>query len=238
MHPRVSRLAPLLVLLVSTASAHAQERNPALDDPYFGVELMLGFAGKVSLEAGSVQVGNTTVTATNSNSTKYNAEVGIGGGLLYMHPLHRYFALGGRLAIQTWRSNSNADTGRNIAFDLSVIPQGRVPLSRTVELYLSVPVGLTLDLLNEIDASVNFPNLMSGASVDADAGFGWNLGFMFGSRFAVSRDVGLFAEIGYSLHHVSHDIHTRIEALGVGGDIAVNLDVVWSQLALNVGVSF
>jgi hypothetical protein len=240
MQPNTLHLAPLALGLVLAAvpSAHAQEHSPALDDPYFGVELMLGFAGKVSLEAGSVEVGNATVTASDADSDEYDAEVGIGGGILYMHPLHRYFALGARFAVQTWRSDSNADTSRNIAFDLSLIPQVRIPLSRTVELYLSVPVGLTFDLLNEIDAAVNFPNLMTGASVDADPGFGWNLAFMFGSRFAVSRDVGLFAEIGYALHSVSHDVHSRLEVGGGAGEVVVNLDVLWSQIALNVGVSF
>jgi hypothetical protein len=244
MQSRSLRVAPqalslaLGLALGTVASAHAQEHSPALDDPYFGVELMLGFAGKVSIEAGSVEIGDATVTASNADSEDFDAEVGIGGGIRYMHPLHRYFALGARIAVQTWRSDSNADTGRNVAFDLSLIPQGRVPLSRTVELYLAVPIGLTLDLLNEIDAAVNFPNLMTGASVDADPGFGWNLAFMFGSRFAVSRDVGLFAEIGYALHSVSHDVHSRLEVVGGAGEVVASFDVLWSQVALNVGVSF
>jgi hypothetical protein len=220
------------------SSARAQDRRPALDDPYFGVELALGFAGKVDLAAGSVRLGNTTITANGNGDSNYDAEVAIGGALRYMRPLHRYFALGARIAVQSWRSDSNADTGRNIAFDLSLLPQGRVPLSHTIELYLSIPVGLTFDVLNEIDASADIPALMTGASVDADPGFGWNLGFMFGSRFAVSRDVGLFAEIGYAVHRVSHDINFDAQVGGVGGKVVVDLDVMWSQLALNAGVTF
>jgi len=227
------------IALSTVASARAQERSAALDDPYFGVELALGFAGTVDLEAGSVRLGGTTVTASSDfDDSDYDADVAIGGAIRYLRPLHRYFALGVRIGIQTWRSDSDADTGRNIAFDLSLIPQGRVPVSRTVELYLSIPVGLTFDLLNEIDASVNFPALMTGASVSADPGFGWNLAFMFGSRFAVSPDVGLFAELGYALHQVSHDINFRSEVGGVAGTIVVDLDVMWSQVALNAGVTF
>src|SRR4051794_2349645 len=82
------------------SSASAQEHRPALDDPYFGVELALGFAGKVDLAAGSVRLGNTTITANGNNDTKYDADVAIGGAVRYMRPLHRYFALGARIAVQ------------------------------------------------------------------------------------------------------------------------------------------
>jgi hypothetical protein len=228
----------LCALLAQVARADDEGRPADLDEGYFGVELMLGFAGSVDTSSDGARIGDVEIDASGGSEEDFDTEVAIGGGLFYMRPLHRYFALGARIAVQSWRTDSNANTDRNIAFDLSLVPQGRLPLSHAVELYLSIPIGLTFDLLNELDASANFPALATGASIDTDPGFGWNLAFMFGARFAISRAVGLFGELGYALHRVSHDVRVGASAVGVTAEGTLNLNVGWSQVALNLGVYF
>lgn len=216
--------APVLALFAITGSAHADD----LGDPYLGVELMLGFAGDMEVEV------------SEGASIDFTPDVAFGGGVIYMHPLLQYFALGGRFAVLSWRSDSDGPGSRNLAFDLAAVPQLRLPLAAAVELYVAVPVGITLDLLNELEGSadLSFAGVSAGASVDADAGVGWNIAGMVGARFAVSSGFGLFAEIGYGLHQVSHDVRVQLGVGAASTEATADLDVSWSQVALNVGAYF
>jgi hypothetical protein len=216
-------------------------RADDLADPYLGVELMLGFAGDMDVGTDAVNVGGIGgVNVSAEGSTDFSPEVGIGGGVIYMHPLMQYFALGGRLAVQSWRSNSDTSTGRNVAFELAAVPQLRLPLTAACELYLSVPVGITLDLLNEFDqsASVSVAGVTAGGSIEADAGVGWNVAGLFGVRFAVSSGFGLFAELGYAFHQASHDVRVQAGLTGAEAEGSAKFDVTWSQLALDLGAYF
>ena len=212
--------AALASVLAVTSGAAAQNLN----EPYLGVGLMLGFAGEATIESASA--GGVTVTP--SQEPEADLELGIGGGVQYIFPLHRYVALGGKLAVLTWRTDLEGDGGRNLAFDLAVVPQLRVPVMSAVELYLSVPIGLTLDLLNEFDSDGVVGRF------EADPGFGFNVAALVGARFAFNLDVGMFVELGYSLHSVTHDVSASIGGPGV----TVEFDVSWWQLALNAGVYF
>jgi hypothetical protein len=218
-----------LSLLTAQAPAHAQEQAPqqssSLDGPYFAIELMLGAGG--TLSTGSVSAAGVTVNASGSDDLRLT----FGGGAEYMHPLHRYFALGGRFGIASWQSRGehNAGASRNLMLDLSLVPQGRLPITSTIELYLGVPIGLTVDFLNSVSASVT-----GLASVKADPGFGLNLGLLLGARFALSKNVGLFTELGYGLHKFSHTL--SVQALGVSA--SGNMSLTLEQIALNFGVFF
>lgn len=238
------RLLTALAALSCLAAlpARAQEQRPQLDEPYFGVEVMLGFAGKASLDLNAASAGGVSVMIDGADGEDVDMELGIGGGVQYIHPLHRYFAIGGRFAVLSWRSDPDVeverDGGRNLAFDLAVVPQARLPLGSAFELYLSIPIGLTFDLLNELDASLDIPGLASGAAIDADPGFGFNLAFMLGARFGLSRNLGLFAELGYAIHSVSHEVNFTGRAVGISAGASADMDVTWSQIALNVGLYF
>lgn len=221
-----------LCLLALAPSARAQD----LDDPYFGVALTLGFAGEAEVKSASTTAENLGITVEGDGETaEADMEVSFGGAIQYIYPLHRYFALGGRLGALSWRSDAG-EGDRNLVFDLAIVPQLRLPLSAAVELYLGVPIGLSLDLLNELDRSVGGAG--ASASVEADAGIGFNLAALLGARFALAREVGLFTEFGYSLHSVSHDIHFRGGIAGAGIDVTAEIDLSWWQLAWNVGVYF
>jgi hypothetical protein len=229
-------LAAIVSLLASAGSAHADD----LSDPYLGVELMLGFSGDMDVSTDGFRVGGAAVDLGESASLDFTPEVAFGGGVIYMHPLMKYFALGGRFAVLSWRSDDDGPGDRNLAFDLAAVPQLRLPLSAAVELYVSVPIGITLDLLNELDgsAALSIAGVMAGASIEADAGVGWNLAGLFGVRFAVASGFGLFAEMGYGLHQVSHDVRVRAGVGDLSTEAAADFDVSWSQIAFDVGAYF
>ena len=238
---RVLCCSASIIALLSLVGAARAARADELADPYLGVELMLGFSGDMDAETGAVRVGGAGLTVSEGAQADFAPEVGIGGGVIYMHPLLPYFALGGRFAVQSWRSSDSQGTGgRNLAFELAAVPQLRLPLSAAIELYLSLPVGITLDLLNELDesASLSFAGVMAGASLDADVGVGWNLAGLIGVRFALASSFGLFAEAGYALHQVSHDLHFQVGLGAASTEAIADLDVSWSQIALDIGAYF
>lgn len=233
-----------LCVLQQVSLAHAQDDSSptaALDSAYFAVKPMLGVGGTMStggsatagVNLNSINIGGG-VAVTGSGSDKLR--LSYGGGAQYMHPLHRYFALGGLFAAQSWQSRAGNSTNasRNLLLDLSLVPQGKLAVSDTIELYISVPIGLTVDFFNQASLSA------AGLSVSADTGVGYNLSLLFGARFALSRAVGLLAEIGYTRHAFSHDI--RVDAPNIPGFMlsgtVANIDLTLEQIALNVGVFF
>jgi hypothetical protein len=226
-------IGAVLVACALPARPAAAEDKSALEDPYFAIKLLLGVTGSVSSSGGSVSVGGTTVSG-NGTSVSNDLNPTFGGGAQYMYPLHRYFALGGLFAVESWKAKGTYPSGsRNLLLDLSVVPQGKLPLTDTIELYLSVPIGLTLDFWNQVSGSVTVAGV--SASTSADTAVGYNLSLLFGARFALSRSVGLLAEVGYTRHAFSHTISGN--ALGLGG-AGVSADLTLEQLALDVGVFF
>jgi opacity protein-like surface antigen len=214
----------LLAACLMDAPAAAQSDSGSRDDNYFVAGPMLGVAGTVSSSIdGNAPTGDA-------------AQLTFGGGVAYMVPLQRYFALGARLAIQWWRS-SGADrdlhADRNVTGDLALVPQARWPLTRDVELYVSLPIGVSLDFLNEYHFDT--PN---GGSSDADPAFGLALSILAGVRFALGDSFGVLVEAGYARHSFSHDLTLQIRSFGVSERSIRNLDIDLEQLALSAGAWF
>jgi hypothetical protein len=203
-------------------NAQAQSR----DENYFAAKLMLGIGGDVDASVGNA-------------SGSSDAELTFGGGFGYMVPLHRYFVLGGQLSVQSWQSEAgdDANADRNVMGDLVVVPQGRLPLTHDVEIYLAIPIGLSLDFLSQDQVGAGVAGV-GGASVDVDPAIGFTVSFMAGARFALADSFGLLAELGYSLHSFSHDVTVQVGALGIGGGASTDVDVDIGQFALNAGVFF
>ena len=181
---------------------------------------MLGLAGKGEVEVDGVP-----------GSAKGDLELRYGVGVQYQHPLHEFISLGGQIALHSWQTEAGDDANldRNLLLDVSLVPALRYAVERDIELYLAVPVGLTLDFIGE-DTSV----AAGDASAEVGTGIGFNLALMPGVRFALSDGFGLLAEIGYSLHSFSHEVTGAVGALGASYDF----DVTLSELAINLGVFF
>jgi hypothetical protein len=225
----IAVLAVLATALIG-ASAAAQDKaqTQSRDENYFAAKLMLGLGGDVD-----ASVGNSNTSASS------DAELTFGGGFGYMVPLHRYFVLGGQLSVQSWQSKAgdNANADRNVMGDLTLVPQGRLPLTHDIELYVAVPIGLSLDFLSRSQVTAGVGGI-GGASVDVDPALGFTVSFMAGARFALADSFGLLAELGYSLHSFSHSVTGTVNVLGASAGASTDLDIDIGQFALNAGVFF
>lgn len=209
-----------LVLLGKPGDAAAQEPR-IQDDPYFAPELMLGVGGSEDVKGANVSVND-------------DLEPSFGIGVKYMHPLHRYFVLGGQFSMLWWNTQGgdNANQDRNLLLDLAIVPQGRLPVTDGIELTLGLPVGVSLDFWGGDGIAYGFgPIMVSG---DVGTGIGFNVALMFGARFALSDDIGLVTELGYAMHSVTHSIDVMVLGAGTSADFDISL----GQPVLQVGVSF
>jgi hypothetical protein len=226
-------LAALAVSLTGPSHAHAQ-RASALDEPYIAAKLTLGFGGSVTSTYES-RLGRLEADRS------LGASFGIAGQ--YLYPLHQYFAVGGLLGIQSWRSSGDGDAGRNLVFDLAVLPQGKYELiANVLELNVTIPIGLALNALNEVDArnQLFLPAIgaAAGGSFEGNTALGFVFGFLVGARYQLLEDVGLLAEVGYLYRTVGHTV-----TASAGGDIVtietdIDVSIGWGQFALNLGAYF
>jgi len=210
MHARYALIALVVgCALAVSPTAFAQDLENS-DDGHLAVKLMLGLGGEAELDVENDPVGF---------EPEDDMELGYGLGVAYMHPLHRFFALGGQLAIFSWTTDGleeiNAD--RNMLIDLSLVPQLKYAVSRSVELYASLPLGLTVDSWGE------------------DECLGFNLALMLGVRGALGDSWGLLGEIGFVYHAFTHTVEAEAPVVG---DIENDFDVSTGQIGLNVGVWF
>jgi hypothetical protein len=222
--------ASLFALLAVGSAAHAQN-DQALEGSYVALKVTLGIGGTVENTAA---FDNLPAVGPLYLSREDDLELTYGLAGQYMVPLHRYFALGGQLGFLTWRSqplDSNADIARNVAFDLAVVPQGRVQVATGFELYLAIPIGVTLNLLNQADRT----DATRSLRFEGNAGIGFTIAAMLGARLGITPGFGAFAEIGYAYRTIGHNVTVYFGDSEIGN---VDLDVSLGQFAVNLGVFF
>ena len=146
-----------------------------------------------------------------------------GGAVHYEHPIVELFVLGAYAGIQSWNTTVGNDLGlgRSTLIDISVLPKVRVALNERLELYIAVPVGLTID----------FADGASLGGSDANTGIGWNLQPMFGGQFAIVDGFGIMGEMGYMLHKFSHTLTPSTP-----GASEADVDVDMQQFLITAGV--
>ena len=209
--PKTAYAIALLTALVwgsPLSSAHAQSQRTFVD-PYLAAKITLGLGGSVGVTGET----NSGEEVTNSE----NLTVSFGVGAQYLYPLHEYFSLGGLLQFQSWRSADNGGGGRNLVFDLAVLPQGKyVLLPGKLELNFGIPIGIALDFWNEIDITNTLARGASGASaggkVEGNTAVGFVIGALLGARYQLIEDLGLLVELGYVYRTFGHTVTTSVNA--------------------------
>ena len=237
-----SRFWPLacaaLGLALFASQGRAQEKAP-LDGSYVAIKATLGIGGSRIVKTDTVSSGGVNVNVSDAarRSDKLDVSYGVAGQ--YMFALHRYFALGGLLGVMSWRSNNaGSDASRNTALDLALVPQGRVPVTQTIELYVALPIGLTLDWWNEVENSASVSTLAS-VNVDANTAVGFTVSLVAGARVALVDNFGLFTELGFTHRQFSHEVTLSAAAVGINlASGKANADVTMDQFAWNIGAFF
>lgn len=136
-------------------------------------------------------------------------------------PLVRYLLIGPLFQFGAWRADSPGPApSRSYYVDVDLFVRGRIPIELEpigLELWGGVPIGLSLSFLG------------SGAYDPLESfGVGWNVGVLFGGAVHFTKNFGLFTEIGWLQHRMSHDQHT-----GPG-----SVDFVLRQGNFNIGFVF
>jgi hypothetical protein len=86
-------------------------------------------------------------------------------------------------------------------FDLDFYIRARVPIDAKAvqfQLWAGMPIGLTFSFLSD-DYALAFEPDLDGFSL------GWNIGFLFGGAVHFSRNFGIYSELGWQQHKMSHD---------------------------------
>jgi hypothetical protein len=112
--------------------------------------------------------------------------VGLQGGVDYV--MMDYFALGGELRATFFNTSDGADgdLGRSTFIDLDVKPRGRYVFDFPLEVYGTLPMGLTIAAIND--------------DWNADGGAGFNLGFGGGANYFFTDKIGVNAEMAAIWH--------------------------------------
>jgi hypothetical protein len=232
-------------LILSCLASPLRAEDKPLDDSYIAIKVTLGIAGSASLKSDSISIGGIAATADQAVKRSDDLEVSYGLAAQYMVPVHQYFVIGGLLGITSWQSSGswtikdrgNVDANRNIAVDIAAVPEGRIALMKNLELYLAVPVGLTIDWLNELDNSASVGGL-AGAKVEGNTAVGFMISVLLGVRLAVANNFGFFTELGYIHRQFSHEVTGGVSVGTNGISAKANADIATGQFALNIGAYF
>ena len=133
-------------------------------------------------------------------------------------PIARYVLLGPMLQLGAWQPDVTPDRSSNYYVDLDLVLRARLPITTAttnVQLWLGVPIGLTLDFLGD-----EIPNV-------SPLGFGWNVGVLAGGAVHFTPKFGLFAELGWLQHKISHE-----------AELGQDRDFRLAQWNFNVGFAF
>lgn len=151
--------------------------------------------------------------------------LGFGGSVDFA--LLKYLSIGALTRLHFWGVSEDEiwidQDERYPQLDLSGLLRVRYPFD-AAEVYLSVPVGLSLGWMRDI-------NITGVGTIDFATGVGWNAGLMVGGQYIVTDTVGFFAEFGYTWRRIRH---AWDGPFGADGSLRYSA----GQLSLHAGLAF
>jgi hypothetical protein len=242
----------VVLSLVSMPRLGVAQSDTSLPEQYLAIKGSLAFVGSVGVhtDAHTLEKGDDDaqiqVAALEDSSALTTP--GLGAEIDYLFSAHRLLAVGGLFGMHTWHSkqaDSNGE-GTNFGFEVGVVIQPRLPLSSKFELYISLPITLTLSILNEYKTWTELRHFdpmtgdPQGTADDVDPNYGYGLGALLGARYAISGSFGVLTELGYQRFAFTHDVDFKIsvalDKMGSGAELGVA--AVTHQFRWNVGVFF
>ena len=243
---RGSLTVVVIVLGLLLPRRGAAQTESQLPEQYLSVKIGLGIAGSVSVSSDAQTLKPTDegmmvmLTALDGKSDLKSGA--IAAELNYIFSAHRYLGIGALWGFHTWRSQAAEVTVENtsLGFEAGIVIQPRFPVSQSFEVYLALPISLTLSILNEYKAWTDIPHLGKGTAEDVDPTYGYGLGALIGARYALSGRFGLLLEFGYQRFAFTHDVAFRVDETKdpMGSGTNIPLAAATSQFRLNAGVFF
>ncbi|HXK19514.1 MAG TPA: hypothetical protein VNG33_17010 [Polyangiaceae bacterium] len=139
----------------------------------------------------------------------------LGFNLRTDEPLAQYVLLGPLLQFGSWRPAQPSAFGHSYFVDLDLLLRFRVPIATAkfnYQVWLGMPVGVSGDIPSKDFGPASF-------------GIGWNIGVLFGGAIHFAPKFGLFGEVGWEQHRMTH-----------ARDDQSDLDLELQQALLNVGI--
>ena len=189
----VGVLGLLIPLLASAAAPSSASANGANMRPRFDLLFRLGFAGKLTADAGVL--GRASADADTSPGVDLRGDF----------PVGRYVTLGPQFSVYAARPKlPNLD--RQPVVDISPFLKGRYPFragKKKAEVYGLFQVGFTMVFLRkEFEPADRF-------------GPGWNIGLTPGFQILLARRFGLITELGWLRTQGNFDVGNLILNQGV-----------------------
>jgi hypothetical protein len=132
-------------------------------------------------------------------------------------PIASYVLLGPMLQLGAWSPDVTPEPSTNYYVDLALLLRVRAPITTSrfnYQLWLGMPIGVTVDVLGG-----DIPDV-------SGLGLGWNIGVLGGAAVHFTPKFGLFAEVGWQQHKLSHS-----------ADVGQDLDFELQQWCLNLGIA-
>lgn len=137
-------------------------------------------------------------------------------------PIERFLVLGPLFQFGSWRPDPGvvaaaSSPSRSYYIDVDLYIRARLPIatkSTNFQFWIGVPIGLTFDILGSDTANAS------------GAGLGWNVGVLGGGAVHFTPKFGLFAELGWMQHKVTHEAEQE------------NIYVRLAQWNFNIGFVF
>ena len=149
----------------------------------------------------------------NTDGRSLNLDNTLGFNVRADQPVAEYVVLGPMLQFGSWRPDVTPAASHNYYFDLDLVLRFRAPITTSklnYQLWLGMPIGLSIDKL---------------AADAAPLGLGWNIGVLFGGAVHFIPKFGLFAEVGWEQHRMTHS-----------RDQVQDIDIKLQQALLNLGI--
>lgn len=242
------RLTVVVVVAIGLgmSSPGSAQSEPQLPRQYLAVKLGLSIGGSLAAHIDASTLKHSKVDApfvlpaidrdSRLKSASPLAEID------YLFAAYRHLALGPLLGLHSWRSETGEALGEatSLGFDVGLIVQPRLPLGPRFELYLSIPLSLTLSILNEYKAWTELQYLNKGNAERVDPAYGWGIGAVLGARYALTSSVGVLLELGWQRYAVTHDVQFRSTDTpdDTGSGATLGLELATSQFRVNAGVYF
>jgi hypothetical protein len=156
--------------------------RPFADASFAMLGFHYGFSGNLETEVGSI-----AASAPLASTYGFNLRGDV--------PIERFLLLGPLIQFGTWRADLTPAPSRSYYIDVDLYIRGRIPIttkSTNFQVWAGVPIGLTFQLLGP-----ELPGI-------SEAGLGWNVGFLGGAAVHFTPKLGLFTELGWVQHKVTH----------------------------------
>ena len=131
-------------------------------------------------------------------------------------PVASYVLLGPMLQVGSWRPATTPAASHNYYVDLDLVLRFRAPITTSkfnYQLWVGMPIGVSLDVPG------------SDLGGDAALGYGWNIGVLFGGAVHFVPKFGLFGEVGWQQHRLTHP-----------RDVEQDFDFKLQQACLSLGI--